>query len=63
MGGQLADIRQQAAEELLQQAELEGVLDIDAGDDGDEVVLDREAALRALHLEDDDDQPAWREAS
>jgi hypothetical protein len=48
----LADLRQQAAEETLEQAELDAVVDLEDAD--------RAAALRALHAEKDDDQPRWR---
>lgn len=51
----LSDIRQQAAEALVKQAELDAVVDLD------DLPHAREAALEQLHREADDDQPvAWR---
>jgi hypothetical protein len=63
--GQLEDARQIAAEQAARDAELDAAVDIvsrrrdSLSFDGD-VVLDRDAALRALREEADDDQPAWR---
>jgi hypothetical protein len=48
----LADLRQQAAEETLEQAEFDAVVDLED--------VGRAAALEQLHREPDDDQPAWR---
>jgi hypothetical protein len=53
--GSLEDLRQQAAEEAVEQAEHEAVVDLD------ELPVDRDAALEQLHREPDDDQPAWRQ--
>jgi hypothetical protein len=55
----LDDLRQQRAEEALELAELESVIDLDDED----VPVDHEAAIERLRHEPDDDQPDWRRAS
>ncbi len=63
MSGALDDLRQRWAEELRERDELAAVrdledLDLDEGADGESV--DREAALRRLREEPEDDQPYRR---
>jgi hypothetical protein len=48
----LLAVSEAAGEELLEQAELDGVVDLED--------VDRAAALEQLHREPDDDQPTWR---
>jgi hypothetical protein len=63
----LSDLRQRWAEEARERAELDAVIDLeDLDPDDDEPVaddeeppVDRDAAMRALRHEADDDQP-WR---
>jgi hypothetical protein len=56
MSGAAENIRQQAAEETVEQAELDSVLDLDD--------VDRDAALAQLRHEPEDDQVIpWRRAS
>lgn len=53
MSAPVDDLRQQAAEETVEQAEQDAVVDLDE--------VDREAALERLHREPDDDQVIpWR---
>lgn len=58
MSDRVADIRQRAAEEQTERAELDAVIDLEQ--------IDREAVLEQLHAEDDresDNPVAWRRAS
>jgi hypothetical protein len=57
VSGAVEDLRQRAAEEAVEQAEHDAVVDLD------EEPVDREAALEQLYREPEDDQPPWRRAS
>jgi hypothetical protein len=55
VGGQIDDIRQQAAEEVAEREQLDRVVDIEPDRDGPP------DPLAVLHSEPDEDQPAWRQ--
>jgi hypothetical protein len=58
----LEDLAQRWAEAAVARGELDAARALGELDDFDEQSADRDAALRALHSEPDDDQP-WRRAA